>query len=104
MIWRRFSFDPLVGAQQERLGNREAEWLGSAQVNDEIVPRGLLDGQITGHLAEQDFVDVVGSAPEQSQKVWSIGHQVFSLDISASGIGGWQARIERQRVNLASIS
>src|SRR5215510_6697312 len=98
------SFDHLVGADQERLRDFEAERLGSGQVNDEIVPGGLLDRQVFGLGAAQELVDVVGHAPEQGQKVWSIGHQASSLDISASVVGCWQARRERQRANLASIS
>src|SRR5262249_8389856 len=82
----------------------EAERLGSGQVNDEIVPGGLLDRQVFGLGAAQDLVDVVGHALEQGRKVWSIGHQASSLDISASGVGCWQARRERQRANRASIS
>src|SRR5262245_23748474 len=34
--WRLPSFDHLVGAQQERFRDREAERLGSRKINDEI--------------------------------------------------------------------
>src|SRR5262249_43015558 len=90
--------------QQERLGNREVECLGSSQIKNEIVPSGLLHGQIAGLRAEQDFVDVVGRAPKRGREVWSIRHQASNLDISASGIGRWQVRRERQGVNAGSMS
>ncbi len=40
------SFDYLIRAQQERWRDREAEGLRGLEVDDELEPRGLLDGQI----------------------------------------------------------
>src|SRR6201997_1889213 len=98
------SFNHLVGAQQERLGNGEAKRLRGGQINDEIVPSGLLHWQIAGLRAEQDFVHVVGRAPKRSREVWSIGHQASNFDISAGGVVRWQVRRERQSVDPRSMS
>ena len=40
------SLDHLVGAQQERFGNREAERLGGGQIDDEIEFGRLLDRNV----------------------------------------------------------
>ena len=39
--------DQLVGAQQERFGDREAERLSSLEIDEQLNFRGLLDGQIS---------------------------------------------------------
>src|SRR5215475_4426625 len=69
------SFDQLVGAQEERFGDREAEYFGSRQVDDEIELGRLFDGDVARLRPTQNLVDIVGGAPEQVGEVWSIGHQ-----------------------------
>jgi hypothetical protein len=41
-----FSLDHLVGAQQERLRDRQTEGLGGGQIDDEIELSRLLDRQV----------------------------------------------------------
>src|SRR3954462_10171582 len=69
------SFDHLVGAGEERGRNGEAECFGRLQVEDKIKPSWLLDRDVARFRAAQDFINVVGGAPEQVRKVRSIGHQ-----------------------------
>src|SRR5262245_29421095 len=66
------SFDHLVGAQQERLRDHQAERLGSSQIDDEIELSWLLDRKIGGLRTAQYFVDIVGRAPPLVRPVWSI--------------------------------
>ena len=58
------SLDHLVGAQQERLWDFEAEGFCSGQIDDEIEFGRLLDGEVRRLGALQDFVHVSGAAPE----------------------------------------
>src|SRR5256885_15940039 len=68
------SLDHLVGAQQERLRDRQAERLRGGQADDEIEFRRLLDREVTGLRSAQNLVDIVGGTPEHVRPIWSIGH------------------------------
>ena len=61
-------FDHLVGAQQERFGDSQAERLGGGEVDDEIEFSRLLDREVARLRPAQDLVDHVGGAPKQSGK------------------------------------
>ena len=56
---RAGSFNHLVGAQQERLADVQAEH----EIEDQIELGRLLDWNIRRLLAFQDFVDEIGRAP-----------------------------------------
>src|SRR3974377_1000931 len=60
-----FSLDYLVGAQQERFRDREAEGLGGGQIDDELEFGRLLDRDVGGLRPTQNLVDEVGGAPVQ---------------------------------------
>ena len=49
------SFDDLVGAGEDRLQNSEAERLGRLEIDDQLEFRRLLDRQIGGLGALEDF-------------------------------------------------
>src|SRR5207253_9469494 len=68
------SLDHLVGAQQERLRDRQAERLRGGQVDDEIECRRLLDREATGLRCAQTLDDIVGGTPEHVRPIWPIGH------------------------------
>jgi len=51
-------FDHLVGAGDERRRHFEAERPGCPQIDDQLVKRRLLDRQVGGPGAFEDFVDV----------------------------------------------
>jgi hypothetical protein len=59
------SFNHLVGAQQERLRNGQAECLGGREIDDEIEFGGLLDRKIARLGATQNLVDILGRTPER---------------------------------------
>ena len=54
----RRSFDDLVGAMEDRLWECQAERLGGLQIDDQLERRRLLDWQIGGLGALEDFSDV----------------------------------------------
>ena len=55
--------DHLVRSQEQRLGNREAESLGSLEIDDQLELGGLLDGEVGGFGALEDLVDIEGGPP-----------------------------------------
>ena len=57
------SFDQLVGAQEERLRNRQADLLGGLEIDHQHEFGRLLDGEIGGLGALQDPIDVGGASP-----------------------------------------
>jgi hypothetical protein len=56
--------DHLLGVQQERLRDREAESLGGGRIDHEIEPGSLLDRDIGRLRPAQNFVYMIGGAPE----------------------------------------
>src|SRR5262245_54065165 len=80
VLKRNASFDHLVGAQQERLGDRQAQRLGGRQINGEVELGRLLDRDVARLRTTQNFIDITSSAPEKVQKVRSIGHQTSRFD------------------------
>jgi hypothetical protein len=56
--------DHLVGAQQERLRDRESERLGGGQVDDQLELGRLLDWKVNGLRPLENLVDEVTRAPE----------------------------------------
>jgi hypothetical protein len=60
------SLDDLVGPDQDRLGDREAERLSGLEVNDELELGGLLDGKVGGFGALEDSVDVASGTRKLS--------------------------------------
>src|SRR5215510_7010335 len=80
-ITRAASFDHLVGAQEERLGNLQSEHPGSGQIDGEVELGWLFDWQVGRLCAAQDLVDILGRAPEKVGHVCSIGHQASRFDV-----------------------
>src|SRR5215472_18299318 len=75
------SLDHLVGAQQERLRDRQPECLRSRKIDDESELCGLLDWDVTWLRPAQNLVDIIGGAPQQVGEVRSIGHQTSRFDV-----------------------
>ncbi len=59
----RCLFDHLIGAQQEVLGQLEAEHLRGGEIEDQVKLGRLLDRQVAGLCAVQDLIDIVGVIP-----------------------------------------
>src|SRR5438093_12328681 len=58
------SLDHLVGAQEERLGDRQAKRLGGVQIDDEIELGRLLDRDVAWLGPSQNLVNIVGGTAE----------------------------------------
>src|SRR6516165_9584762 len=69
------SFDHLVGAQQKSRRYIEVDRLGGLEVEDRLELRRLLDWQVAGFSAFENFVHVSGSATKHVRKVYGIGYQ-----------------------------
>src|SRR6516162_6686559 len=80
------SFNHLVGAQQERLRDRQAERLGGGQVDDEIELGGLLDRDVTRLRSAQNLVNIISGAPELLRKAWPIGHETSPFNVFTSAV------------------
>src|SRR4051812_8433297 len=90
----RRSFDHLVGAQEERLRDRQSECLGGSKIEDELELGRLLDREVGRLCPAQNLVDKVGSAPEKVRGVRSIGHQTSRFDVLAKTEHRRQSRAE----------
>ena len=73
------SFDHLVGAQQDRCRQLDADRLGGLEIDDEIELGRLLDPKVGRLRPAQNLVNVVGGAPKQAREVRCIGHQTSRL-------------------------
>src|SRR5713101_4806126 len=51
----------LVRPQQQRLRDRQAEYLCCLQIDDQLVPGRVLDGQVGGLGALEDLVQPIGN-------------------------------------------
>src|SRR5438034_3253745 len=69
------SLDHVIGTQQDRLRDGEAERLRGLEVDDEAEPRRLLERQIGGLLAPQDAQDEICAALGGFVLVGAIGHE-----------------------------
>src|SRR5262245_51434406 len=71
--------DHLTRLEEQRRWICQPERLCGLQIDHQLELGGLLDGEIAGLGALQDFVDVCGCAPIQTREVCPIGHQITSL-------------------------
>src|SRR5262249_13116070 len=99
----RTSFDHLVGAQEERLGNLQSEHPGSGQIDDEIEFGRLLDRDVAWLGPSQNLVNIVCGTAEQVEEVWSIRHQTSLFDGGPIALHRRQARIARQGVDASLV-
>src|SRR5262245_19897122 len=92
----RCSLDDLVGTQQQRLRDREAECLGRLEIDDQLELRGLLDWKICGLGAFEDLVDVDGDLTEQRRDAAAIEHEPSLEHELPRRIHGGQALLSRE--------
>jgi hypothetical protein len=96
-------FYELVGAQQERLRNRQDERLGGRQVDDEFELGRLLDREVGRLRPAQNLVDIVGGAPKLIWPICYIGHQTSGFDELPDSVHGRQSRAQRQGVDANAV-
>src|SRR5262245_55842187 len=97
-------FNHLIGASKERGWYREAERLGSDQVDDQVEFDRLLDRQVRGLCAAQNLVDIVAGAPEQVRDVCPVGDQTSRVDLLASTMHRRQSCAQRQSVDPKAVA
>src|SRR5215831_18318493 len=83
------SLDDLVGSQQNRLRDRQAERPGGLKVDDQLEGRRLLDRQIGGLGALEDLSHVMADQAKGRNEAWPIADQ-------AAGSGEFTPRIARR--------
>src|SRR6266567_6061851 len=73
------SLDHFVRLQDQLLRNGQPDRLGGLQVDDELDPRRLLDGQVPGLRALEDLVYVGGCPIIMFRVALSVTHQSAGL-------------------------
>src|SRR5574341_1637802 len=94
----------LVSPEHQRLGDRQAERLGSLEVNDQLEFRRLLHGQVSGLGTLENLVHVGSGASEQVGVDRAVGHQAASLRILSQRVHRWQAALRRKVYQPYSVS
>ena len=88
--------DHLIGADQERRRNGEAQQFCSLAVDDQLKLRRLLDRQVGGFGALEDPVHISGGATDAVDRVVPVAHQTASLYICRKSEYCRQAVFHRQ--------
>src|SRR6516164_1640508 len=83
---RRTSFDDLVGAQEDRWRDRQAERLSSLEIDHQLEFCRLLDRQIGRLGAVENFSDVNADLAMDRRKAGAIADQTASLGVYAPRI------------------
>src|SRR5215475_13023490 len=96
-------FDHLVGAQEERLRDRQAKCPGRRKIDDKLESGRLLDRNIAGLRTPQNLVDQLGGAPEPIGAVWSVGHETACLNKNVVVPNRRQSRTERKRHDASAV-
>jgi hypothetical protein len=78
-----------IGAQQNRFGDRDAEFLCGFEVDYEIELRRLLDRQVAWLGALQDFVDILCRSAEQVGVTQPKGHKAARVNLLPIPVDGW---------------
>src|SRR5215469_7181724 len=89
------SFDHLVGTGEERRWHSNAKCIGGFHIDDQLETSWLLDRQIGGLGAFEDFVDVHGSLAKKVRVYRGVRHQPAFVDEPArrrACSAGWAER------------
>src|SRR5262245_12017718 len=89
-------FDYLVGAGEERRWHSNAKRIGGFHIDDQLETSWLLDRQIGGLRAFEDFVDVHGSLAKTVRIYRGVRHQPAFVDEPARHGNRWHAVLQRQ--------
>src|SRR4051794_6874970 len=83
-------FNDLVGAQQKRFGDREAERHGAPNIDEQLKPRGLLHGKTAGLAPFKYLVDVGGGFANTSAAFRPVGENPASLRPGTPAARQWK--------------
>src|SRR5215510_7636420 len=98
------SLNHLIRPRQQRWWDRQAESLGSLEVDDELELRRLLDRQVGGFRALEDLVHIGGDAPEHVGEKWRIGHQPPGQHVFLPEVKRRKPTLSSERHNLRAVS
>jgi hypothetical protein len=82
-----------VGLEEEHRGHGQAERPRGLEVDDELVLRGLLHGQVGGLCSFENLVNHRCDTPVRFGLIGSIGHQAAALDKISPSVYRWQPAI-----------
>src|SRR5213594_3627521 len=74
------SLDDLVGSDQERLRDRQAQRPGGLEIDDQLELGWLLDGEVARLRTFQDSIHVVRRAPVDGGKACPVGEEPSGLN------------------------
>src|SRR5215468_5559617 len=77
------SASDVVGADQDRIGNADAEGLRRLEVDHELELGGLLEREVGRLGSLEDLVDVIRGPPMQRRKVGAVEHESTRIDEEA---------------------
>src|SRR5215475_3458044 len=90
------SLDDLIGAQQQRWRDGEAERLGGLEIDHQLEFRRLLDGQIAGNHTLENSIYVVSGTAKQVSNIQSVGHQATRINIRPERVHRRQPLLDRK--------
>src|SRR5713226_87502 len=99
----RSLLDDLVGPQQQRWRDRQAERLGGLEVDHQLELRGLLDREVGGLGALEDFVDVGCGAPPEIREIRPVGHEPTSIHEGSEAVDCRQSVLRYEFRDPASV-
>src|SRR6266568_2910204 len=95
--------DHLVRLTQQRLRDSEAQGQGGLTVDQQVIPRGLLERQLARLRALEDLVDVRCRTPKIVDRVRSVAHQAPGLGVFAELTYRRQPMLERLGRNYTRL-
>src|SRR5262249_9449783 len=95
-----FSFDYRVRPRQHVRRYRQADLLGSFQIDDELEFLRLLHGKVRRFGTFQNLVNVSSSAPVQVGNTRAVKHQATDVDMVALRVYRWETAFGRHLCNL----
>src|SRR5690242_3311704 len=85
------SLDQLIGAGEQRWRHRKAKYLGSLEIDDEVVLGWGLNRQIACLFTFEDAVHIAGGAAVLAGNVRAVGEKSTMSNIHPIGIGRRQS-------------
>ena len=96
---RAHLFDHLIGLCKQRRRHREAERLGSFEIDHQLVLSRRLHRKIGGLLAFEDAIDVSRGAPVLVDKINAIGDQRATGNKNSAGSDRRKFMLGRKRID-----
>src|SRR5215472_16916734 len=99
----RHIFDHLIRPEQNRLWNRHADLFSCLEVDHQLKPRDLFNGQLCRPSTFEDFVDKNSCTTCHLDKVRSVSHHPAIYNPSSFGKYRWQFILHGQFYDICSV-